>query len=65
MSQVVLRPRCTLCLYSGRKRSPDLAAGGSSTPEVRGIAPRAVSLPERGMLEVIPCIEARLALGIF
>jgi hypothetical protein len=58
-------PRYTLFLYSGRKRSPNSAAGGSSTSDVRGIALKAVGLPGRGMVDVMPGIEARLALVIF
>lgn len=58
-------PQYTLFLYSGRKRYPNLATGGSSTSDVCGIALKAVGLPERGMVDVIPGTKARLALVIF
>ena len=55
-------PQYTPSWYSGRNRSPNCVEGSSSTSEVRGISRRVVSLPERGIVDLMPGIEARLAM---
>lgn len=61
LSQVVMLPRCTLCLYSsGRKRSPIPMVGSSGASEGCAVARTTVNLAGCGMLDVILGVEARL-----